>query len=305
MTTETPPVPFDHAEMTARTWLSMMRHEVARAPLSKETVQRAEHHLDELFFDLLRGSIPDLFLEVGAHDGQRAVRAKAEMPICRSIALEANPRIYERYSTAFDFAASGVTYRNLAAAGVIGEVEFHAQREQEGAPTGDSSLLPRKPNSTVAARESECMTIQAVTLDSLSTTAKRVVAWVDVEGATGLVLDGSSKTLPKVKVLKVEVEEEEFWMGQQLAAKVLARLMLAGLTPIARDLGSPVQFNLLLVSDDVLGRKGVPRLIDNYLRTWQGLDLRRGEAPGLLGAVRRNPHMRTAARSIRQALSRP
>jgi hypothetical protein len=81
---------------------------------------------------------------------------------------------------------------------------------------------------------------------------ERMVAWIDVEGANGPVLESSAEVLDRLDAAYVEVELEETWEGQWLDTDVAVFLKGHGLVPVARDVKRPHQYNVVFVRDRLL-----------------------------------------------------
>lgn len=269
-------------------WLERLRLQGAQFDMRNKGVFRSEYCLDEAFFEFVRLAGPSLFMEVGAHDGQRAVRAKAENPSARVVALEASPTNYAAFAAAHDFEGSQVEYMNLAAAESEGEVTFNLMPDLEGVPAGNSSLLAS------SAEDSEQVTVSAVPLDTFLPEAGRVALWVDVEGAAEAVLGGARHMLDRVDVLKIEVEDRAFWKGQWLADDVLALLLQYGLVPVGRDRTTiDGQYNVLLLSRSLYRSAEVSDVLMRFLTAVQAREL-----PGPIGRLRRDPRVREVARRV-------
>ncbi len=241
-------------------WLERLRLQASLFDMRDRGQERAERHLDELFFELVRMAGPELVIEVGAHDGQRAVRAKIENPEARVIALEGNPRHHQSFSATTDFGAQGVEYLHLAASDAVGPVTFHVMPDVHGVPAGGSSLLARSDHQATP------VTVPGTPLDSFLSDAGSVALWVDVEGASKAVLAGAGEVLQRVDVMKIEVEERRFWEGQWLAVDVLAALLDVSLVPIARNRAyDERQYDVLLVSQRLMRAADVGDVVMPFL----------------------------------------
>lgn len=232
------------AHLSANASLYDLRDRAAR--------KRSAADLRKMFFALLPAVAPDLFVEAGARDGAGARRARRLLPDSRVLAYEGNPHIHARFAARHDFAALGIDYVQSALSNRDGPVTFKvltADRHSDRATqSGRSSLLERSDPEA----EYETVTVPGVRLDSIATGVERAALWLDVEGASEMVLTGGDAVLSRVALLMIEVETAPFWPGQWLAHDVLAYLMARGLVPVARDYERRNQFNILLLSETTL-----------------------------------------------------
>lgn len=279
---------YDLAEM----WLSTLRLQASTFDPRNNGEHRSEHWLDELFFDLVTLSRPSVFVEVGAHDGMRAVRARNLLPDARVVALEANPDNYRLFSSRTDFSTLGVEYMHAAATEWTGQISFNVESATPEAPTGASSLLQRNPDRNAVSASTAV--VPALRLDDLAPPSGSTCLWIDVEGANEQVLSGAQGLLAEVDVMKIEVEEAEFWSGQWLSVDVLAHLLAAGLVPLVRDRAQgDWQYNILLVSKRMVRTPETSSLVADFLQRGHEREL-----PGVLGRLRRNGTARALMRRI-------
>lgn len=239
-------------------WLERLGLQAPSYGMRENRQHRAEHLLDELFFELVTLARPALFIEVGAHDGQRAVRAKAENPHTRVIALEGNPRHYEAFKAATDSTPTAsntfIWPRRCSRSGDLPRAAGRARR-----PTCRRSLLPRSGHAAT-------LTTVPASFNSFLADAGSVALWVDVEGARRSVLAGATDMLQRVDVIKLEVEEWPFWESQWLAPEVLAALLDVGLVPVELNrVFNERQYDLLLVSQRLMGGADVGDLVMRFL----------------------------------------
>ena len=230
-------------------------------PLGKRQLQEIFHRL----FDFLQ---PNLFMDVGAHDGAASLAIRKRSPNCIIHAFEANPQIFAKNKPRLE--AEGVRSWNLAVSDACGRAIVYApltlsqrfiDREvipasvrKETENTGKTSLLLRNEDATY--REFD---VEAVTLDSFAEThipdwhQRTVFLLIDVEGASDRVISGAAQFLERTSVIFMETEGCPFWKEQANLSTVTARLMDAGFLPIARDreYGNK-QFNILYVHENAL-----------------------------------------------------
>jgi hypothetical protein len=93
-----------------------------------------------------------------------------------------------------------------------------------------------------------------------------VVAWIDVEGATGPVLSSGRKVLSHASLVYVEVETEPVWDGQWLDVDVARFLAGCGLVPVLRDVQRKHQHNVVFASAHLATDPAMARLADRVYR---------------------------------------
>jgi len=225
--------------------------------------------LNTLFHDLVSLAEPTLFVEAGDFEAETSLRVAASVPGSRVVAFEANPYVYERFSTATDYAEHRVEYRHQALAGEPGEVSLFVIASSsswcDDRVEGYNSLLKRVGGDWLGDVEYEEVTVPATTLDhEFRDTDGRFAMWMDVEGATEMVLSGAGDFLDRCDVIKIKVEESAFWSGQWLVADVVAEMARHGLEPLARDAETEEQHNVLFGSRRLFSRDDVQSLVAKY-----------------------------------------
>ena len=228
--------------------------------------ERSVHRLIELFFQLCEMRDIDVFIEAGAKEAAASQRAAALG--CQAVAFEANPYTHGRFAAAL--AETRVDYRHEALSDRPGAVSFMVRLSEAGTPLADGqgSLLVR-PDHDPGYEEA---TIQATTLDnhlaSMDVPDARIAIWVDVEGALSQMLGGAAATLRRTDVLMVEVETVRLWNGQRwLANDVVLALAEAGLAPVARDIQSRHQYNVVFVRASLKDTVEVSAAIRDFKRS--------------------------------------
>ncbi|MGI9087788.1 MAG: FkbM family methyltransferase [Chthoniobacterales bacterium] len=223
--------------------------------------------LQRVYFQLLRKLQPDIFCDIGCHDGQASLLAQAAAPKSAVHAFEANPEIYRLHHERL--AASGIAHHHLAISNRGGETSVFAPRTlskiwSEGAliagahvepnETGKASLLRRNEDATYAEFK-----VPAQSLDGFFRATGchlqqlDFALWIDVEGAAAAVLKGAKTILESTEVIFVEVENFPFWQNQQTAVDVTAFLKSRAFLPVAQDREyGDDQFNILFVRQPLL-----------------------------------------------------
>ena len=222
---------------------------------SKSDRLRSCGDLTEFFFQLVRVLQPDLFIEAGAKDGASSRYARRFLKDSRIVAFEANPFTFERFEPTFRKGKSNVEYLNLALSNEAGEIAFNVNVAADGSPRADGqgSLMAFGGDKSDFAGTVE-VTAKATTMDDFfpAQSFNSCALWVDVEGASEMVLTGGHETLQKADVVIIEVEDRAYWDGQWLRSDVVNYLLDHGLVPVSRDFQSRYLYNLVFVRYDKL-----------------------------------------------------
>ena len=93
------------------------------------------------------------------------------------------------------------------------------------------------------------VSVEATTIDTFfgDHPFESCAMWVDVEGASEMVLSGASQVLLKTDVVIIEVEDREYWEGQWLRPDVMEYFYQHGLMPMSRDFQSRYLYNIVFV----------------------------------------------------------
>jgi FkbM family methyltransferase len=230
--------------------------------------RRADHlnpkvvgeRVEQAFRDLCSELSPTLSLEVGAHEGSFSTWMKAESPATRCIAFEANPYVHRKYADRH--ADRGVEYLHMAVSEQNGTVELGIPRQFHNFKTGNRYEKGRRNKMASLAthryaEETETVEVPSVRLDDFVAVGEddTVVAWIDVEGASGTVLASGRNVLSRASVVYIEVENEPVWDGQWLDTDVARFLATCGLVPICRDSQRAHQYNVVFASADIAQRR--------------------------------------------------
>jgi FkbM family methyltransferase len=249
-----PPTPGDNLLGTLR--------DADDAGLSPPLLQR---RVRTAFRSLARLTDPTLTLEIGAFEAGFSRWVTRELPRARAVAFEANPLVWAHHRD--EVTALGVEYLNLAIGPENGPVTLNVPRDFDGrarAPVNRMSSL----GSNLRSEEQVAVEVPGVRLDDAVPLSDddRLVAWIDVEGALGAVLPGSSRTLGRAAAVYVEVEAEPIWEGQWLDRDVLDWFEGIGMVPLLRDRQRREQYNVLLVPREAAARPEVTNLVRRALR---------------------------------------
>lgn len=228
----------------------------------KESVAR----LRSLFYRLHEVLRPRSTLEIGAKEATFSRTIRKLLPETRAIAFEANPFVFQKQRRHSDPKRDGVEYRNLAVADVTGTTTFFVQTRRGDRPVkptlGSNSLMPRAGDVETMEVEVPCTRVDDYIRNEKVKSPK--TAWIDVEGAVGVVLPGMRSALWDFLMVFVEVEERPFWEGQWLWPDVQAFMVENGFTPVARDFEYDSQNNVLFIRNDVLSRPEVRRELAHF-----------------------------------------
>lgn len=236
----------------------------ARAAWSASTNGNIE--LRNAFFALFNILKPNVFCDIGAHDGTASLTVRKIAPECKIYAFEANPEIHSVNAAALR--EQGIDYRNVAVSDSTGTGTVLAPRVLsrhyvdgeiipgtvvEPTTTGKTSLLARNEEATY-----ETFTVSTASLDSLLESEDRTASyflWIDVEGASNRVLAGADKVLTRTLAIFIETETFDFWQGQKPADQIISQLCARGFIPFARDCEyDDKQFNVLLINASVAAK---------------------------------------------------
>jgi FkbM family methyltransferase len=241
---------------TSTVWNALLDRVMRLDLAGTEERQHTTVDLIEFFFDLVEAAAVERFVEAGAKDATASIRASRELGIESVVAFEANPFTHRRFVESVRRA--GVGYEQLALSDTQGSVSINVRLRPDGSPSADgqASLLLRHDNPP----GHESVVVDAVRLDDYFACSPggRVAMWVDVEGASSVVLRGADRLLEETDVVMIEVEEVPLWDGQEWTRReVVASLGDRGLVPIARDRQSRLQFNIVFVRRDRLGEPAI------------------------------------------------
>jgi len=242
---------------------------LGRPPSEAERGFTGNQRLQSLFFELCQRLQPQIFLDVGANDGAASLAVVDRLPGCEIHAFEANPDIYARSAPKLRLA--GIQTWNLAVSDTAGPTTIYAPvtlsrcyvdgkiisaRVQETSDTGRTSLLLRDEDATYNEFPVEAITLDGFALGNLGAgQGRRILLWIDVEGATDRVLAGAAHVLAQSLAAFVEVEGFRFWKNQADRGAVVAAFARHDFVPLARDREyGDFQHNVIFVHRTVLDR---------------------------------------------------
>ena len=239
-------------------YLLWSRYTANQARQSQFSREELDARVEGFFRDLCRMVEPTVGLELGAHGADFSAWLKKTFPNAHSLAVEANPYVFERYQKRL--ADSGVDYRHLAVAAKTGTLELMIPIEL-GRMTRRRTNRMASLNVHRKTKDHESVAIDAVRLDELvsPSASDRIVVWIDVEGAADQVLEGGREVLSQASAVYMEVERSTTWHGQWLDTDVARCFADLGLVPVMRDIQRPHQYNVVYVDRGLAARPEVAR----------------------------------------------
>jgi len=227
--------------------------------------------VESTFRDLCLELGPTLSVEVGAHEAGFSRWLKSEVPDARCVAFEANPYVHAKFADDHD--ESGVEYHHLAVSETNGTVELGIPRRLHNPILGRRFRKLRTSRMASLAEhryavKTETVSVPSVPLDDFVRAEQDdvVVAWIDVEGASGPVLSSGEKLLSHASLVYIEVENEPVWHGQWLDVDVARFLAGCGLVPVLRDVQRPHQYNVVFAAADLAADPRIASLCNAVFR---------------------------------------
>lgn len=214
------------------------------------------------FRRLCRSVEPTLSVEVGAHEAEFSRRIKQDMPSLRAVAFEANPYVHEKYRD--ELTTRDVEYVYSAVSQTTGSVTLTIPltvADQERSLDGHSASL----NSRLEVSRSEQVEVPSTPLDAYLPVGEgdRVVAWIDVEGANGPVLESGRALLSRAQLVYIEVESDAVWEGQWIDTDVARFFAELGMVPLFRDIQRDFQHNVVYAAPELASTRPMARTINN------------------------------------------
>lgn len=201
--------------------------------------------LEVLFYRIIRELKSELFVEAGAKDAASSRRARKYLPESKIVAFEANPLTYSRFKD-LDNKGSEVEYIHAALSNTNSKVTFNI-RVIDGKPVADGqgSIL-RGAGDT---KTHKPVTVDGYRLDKYfpPKTFKNWASWIDVEGASELVLTGAEGILDKCDAIFIEVSDRPSVEKEWLTGDVMDFLAKFDLIPVGRDFQSRYLYNVLFI----------------------------------------------------------
>lgn len=223
--------------------------------------------LRQLYFDIQKVINPNISIEVGAFQAEFSLYMKKTFPSIYATAFEAN---IDNYNNNKEFVLSNnVNYLNYAITDFVGTVNFLVQQGYKDGShmdknPGNNSILSRSDTSIYYAEQSvPSVTLDHYFFDYLS--INNVISlWIDAEGASEQVLNGSVNLLNYVHSVFIEVEHYQFWHNQWLASDVDSFLSKHDFVAVASDTEYQDQNNVIYLKSNLVKNNE----INNLLQSW-------------------------------------
>lgn len=205
-------------------------------------------------------------LELGAHEGRFSRWAKRTFPEARCLALEANPYVHRKFREQLQ--GVGVDYRHLAATSTNAPVTINIPLRFSGRTVQPSKSRMASLGIHRDSHDHEAVDVEGVRVDDLVQrgAGDRIVAWIDVEGASHAVLTGAREVLTRAAAVYIEVESTEMWSGQWLDTDVARFFGELGKLPVMRDIQRVNNYNVVFVGKELAGTQQVIERAARVLR---------------------------------------
>jgi len=234
-------------------YLFWSRYTAAQAHNTGRPAKRFDRRVEAFFHEICKQVQPTISLELGAHEGTFSSWAKGAFPDARCLAVEANPFVHEKHHERL--AAEGVEYRHVAAASSNGTVTIHIPGRVNQRTL---SRANRMASLAIHSRSTgnEMVEVPSARVDDLVERPDdaRIVAWIDVEGASDQVLSGARDTLASAAAVYIEVESVSAWHGQWLDVDVARYFDALGMVPVVRDIQRHHQYNVVFLHHELAAR---------------------------------------------------
>lgn len=114
----------------------------------------------------------------------------------------------------------------------------------------DNSITPRNKKGLVY----EQVNIECTKLDTYfkDKNFSNISMWIDLEGHGYECLQGASNLLENTNIIKIEVEDKQYWKDQKLSTDIIDFLGTKHFVPVLRDYQSTMQYNILFVKDYIV-----------------------------------------------------
>jgi FkbM family methyltransferase len=206
--------------------------------------------LNKIFLSLITDYLPcDWFIEAGAFEGNASKFIKSKNKNCQVYAFEANIDNYNH----FKHDLTEINYLYMAISNRSGKIVFKQQSH-----TSDGFTFPKvRGNNSTRTRvldkktvyndiEVPCVTLDDFFKDKISA-EDSIGIWLDLEGTAFEALTTARDVLKQTTILKIEVEDKQYWEDQKLSTDVIEFLSSVDLIPLFCDFeGMTVaQYNIL------------------------------------------------------------
>ena len=212
-------------------------------------LNRDMHDLEDKFIDMQKTIMPEIAIEVGAHEATFSSSVSASLGI-QSFAFEAFPLTFKKYSKVFA-KNKYVNYLNYAVSDYNGEAKFLAyDNSQDALANGIKQRVG-------GVREWDRgdvveYKVPATTLDSFFQDHRFASAslWIDVEGASREVLLGATELIKKAYSVFIETEDLELWEDQWKTGDVINFMNSSGFRILDIETVYQHQSNIIFIRRD-------------------------------------------------------
>ncbi len=278
-------------------YLFWARMTAAQAHNTGRPSEAIDRRVQRFFRDMCAEIDPTITLELGAHEAGFSSWAKRTFPEARAVAVEANPYVHEKYRERL--AERGVEYHHLAAASTNGPVTITIPRQ-----VGSRSLGQANRMASLATHQDdrghESVEVEAKRMDDFVAAGDddRIVAWIDVEGASDQVLGGSSELLARADAIYIEVEPAAKWHGQWLDVDVARYFHDLGKVPVIRDIQRRTYYNVVYLDAALAAREDISARAARVMVWQKGAGAAAPPQPSPWQALRtRASHLKRRART--------
>ena len=216
-----------------------------------------ELRTDVLFLLLLKMIQPDLICDVGAMDGRESLLFRKVAPRARVLVFEANPKNVEIMKKNSIFDKKGIDIRHNVVWNKNEEAIFFVEKVLGNSDwrRGISSTRKRGKGSLGYVE----ISVSGVRLDSfvnnLRSVPSKIALWIDVEGAAYEVVSGLNEIRNLVKIVHLEAETKEFWLGQKLQPEIEKLMKRMGFVLLVQRVIQPDQHDLVFVDVQTFQRQ--------------------------------------------------
>lgn len=229
--------------------------------------------LRSFYFNLQNILKPDISVEVGAFQAEFSTEIKNNNKHIESYAFEANKNNFDH--NVERVTSSGVNYINMAICDYAGELNFLIQEGlvdggHLNKDPGNNSILTRTNKNIFYSEHSvECTSLDIFFKNQIDQN-KSFCLWVDAEGASKQVLNGSNNILKNVQSIFIEVEHSTFWEDQWLFDDISAFMSKNKFIHVAHDReymdssGGYSQNNLIYLKSKLFDNIEIIKLLNSW-----------------------------------------
>jgi FkbM family methyltransferase len=213
-----------------------------------------------LFLLLLKMLQPDLICDIGAMDAREALLFRKVVPQSAIVVFEANPGNVELMKRKGILSKKGISIKHNVVWHKNEKVNFYVEKTMVDTDIrrGISSTRKRREGSLGSIE----ISVSGVRLDSFVNNIRRVpnkiALWIDAEGAAYEVISGFEEIRNQVKIVHLEAETKEVWLGQKLQPeieKLMGKMGFVLLAPRVNAVQPDLQQDLIFIDKQTLQRQ--------------------------------------------------